>query len=302
MTATTFDPARKSNQTLSGGNLIATSTSSGGVYSTRPVQGKIYFEVTPTTITGIPSMGMCAGSWNITTALQSGLNTLAYLASGAVQINGVTLSTIATWAAGNRIDCALDPFNFLIWFRVAGGNWNNSGTANPATGVGGIDYSSAFTQLGTLWAAVYASLSGTVWTAAFSSASFAGTPPSGFSSLDDVLYTIARNVDVPYEANPASAQYLGPSARNLGDIYRASLIVTTPVGGKSISGIVLDNSSPVSGAVVNIHDRATGTLVGSTRSNSDGTFTVIGLSPSTVYAVALDAPYNALIFDNVIPV
>jgi hypothetical protein len=304
VTATTFDPARKTSQTLSAGNLTATSTGAGGVYTTRPLQGKSYFELTPSTITGTPSVGLCAGSWNTSTALQSGLNTIGYLGTGAVQINGVTLSTIAAWAAGNRIDFAVDPGSFLLWARVAGGNWNNNVANDPATGVGGIDYSSAFTQLGTLWPAVYASLTGTVWNAAFTSGSFAGTPPSGYSSLDSVLYTRAVNVDAVYEGNPASAQYFGPASRNLGDLGRAAQLVVMPPGsgGKSISGVVQDNGTPISGKTVRVYDEATGAFLGGTTSDGSGLFTLSGLPPGTVYAVAIDPPYDALIFDQVTPV
>jgi hypothetical protein len=36
--------------------------------------------------------------------------------------------------------------NKRVWFRpYGGGSWNNSGTANPATNVGGIDISAVFT-------------------------------------------------------------------------------------------------------------------------------------------------------------
>jgi hypothetical protein len=34
---------------------------------------------------------------------------------------------------------AVDLDNAKIWFRVGAGNWNNNGSANPATNVGGID-------------------------------------------------------------------------------------------------------------------------------------------------------------------
>jgi hypothetical protein len=36
---------------------------------------------------------------------------------------------------------AVDFTAQLSWFRKNGGNWNGSGTANPATGVGGNSFS-----------------------------------------------------------------------------------------------------------------------------------------------------------------
>jgi hypothetical protein len=190
---TTLDPVLKTNTNLSGGNLIATSTGAGGARSSRLLQGPTYFEATPTTLTGTPSVGFAASNWTTAVALQSALNSLAYLPSGAVQVNGVTLATITAWAQGSRIDCAINPADHLIWFRVGGGNWNNNVANDPATGVGGIDYSSALTQLGTLEVAIYASVTGNVWSMAFSAASFAGVAPAGFSSLDVIQYTIVNN-------------------------------------------------------------------------------------------------------------
>lgn len=50
----------------------------------------------------------------------------------------VTLATYATWAANDDLCIAIDIDAALIWFRTNAGNWNNSGTANPSTGVGGL--------------------------------------------------------------------------------------------------------------------------------------------------------------------
>jgi hypothetical protein len=261
MPATTFDPGVKTNTNLTGGNLIATSTGAGGARSSRFLQGLTYFELTPTTLTGTPSLGIATSNWNTSTALQSGLNSLAYLPSGAVQVNGVTLATITAWAQGSRIDVAVDPADHLIWFRVGGGNWNNSGTADPATLAGGIDYGSAITQLGTLAAAIYASLTGNVWTGAFSAASFAGTPPAGYSSLDNVLLTAGNNVDVFYEAMPLVAPTFTIAAKAHPlpqDRYQRLYSGSGP--SQTVSGTVLEYGSPVAGRRVDVYDRNTGDL------------------------------------------
>lgn len=304
MAATTFDSALKTNTTLSGGNLVATSSGAGGARSSRFIQGPTYFEMTPTTLTGTPSVGIAQSNWNTSTALQSAVNSLAYLASGAVQINGVTLSTIAAWAQGNRIDCAIDPGNRLIWFRVAGGNWNNNVANDPATGVGGIDYSSAFTQLGTLEAAVYASTTGNVWTAVFSSGSFAGTPPSGFSSMDTVQYVVARDQSKLYEAFPVSAQYFGPGARALPmptDRYQRSF---NPAGTITVvSGVTKELGSAIANKKVEVYDRVTGELIGSTYSDGSGVWSIPALGRPSVRIVGSDpTTYNSVVYDNVVPV
>jgi hypothetical protein len=41
-------------------------------------------------------------------------------------------------AQGDYVDMAVDLDNGRIWFRLNNGPWNNSGTANPATNVGGL--------------------------------------------------------------------------------------------------------------------------------------------------------------------
>jgi hypothetical protein len=299
--ATTFDPAHTTNTALSGGNLIATSSGAGGTYSSRMAQGPFYFECTPTTLTGTPSIGL-ACAWNTSTALQSATNTLAYLASGAVQVNGVTLATIAAWAQGNRIDCACDPANRLIWFRVAGGNWNNNAANNPAIGTqtGGIDISSM--ALGTIAAAIYASATGNVWSAAFSAASWAGAAPSGYSSPDAIQYTVARNIVLPYEANPISAQTLGPAARafpNGQDKYEAAFSPAGPM--TYVSGQVQESGVPVAGKWVEVCDRDTGDRLGRVKSDGSGNWQIACLGRVSVVAFCLDPAFNALIFDNIVP-
>jgi hypothetical protein len=42
---------------------------------------------------------------------------------------------------GNILGVATDLVHGQIWFRVNGGNWNNSPTANPTTNVGGFSIS-----------------------------------------------------------------------------------------------------------------------------------------------------------------
>jgi len=59
---------------------------------------------------------------------------------GLVVKNGfATAGNVQPASVGGTICVALDASAGLIWFRVNGGNWNNSGTANPATGVGGLN-------------------------------------------------------------------------------------------------------------------------------------------------------------------
>jgi hypothetical protein len=48
--------------------------------------------------------------------------------------SGMSLGTVA----GHTVCFAVDLDNNLLWVRIDNGNWNGSGTANPATGTGGI--------------------------------------------------------------------------------------------------------------------------------------------------------------------
>lgn len=301
MTATTLDPVRKTNTTLSGGNLIATSSGAGGACSSRMLSGFTYFEATPTTLTGTPSVGIAMGTWNTSTGLQSGTNTLAYLASGAVQINGVTLATIATWAQGNRIDCAIDPLNKQIWFRVAGGNWNNNvanvPSANPAVAVGGIDFSSIVD--GSLEAAVYASVAGNVWSLAFSSASWAGAAPSGAVSLDAISYSAVAEPanDLMPGASPSAGSFTSqanPATR--GKHFSPAGALT------NVSGVTKELGAVVAGRKVELYDRVTGDLLGFTYSAADGTWSIPCLGRPSVRVVGSDpTTYNSIVYDNVIP-
>jgi hypothetical protein len=107
-----------------------------------------------------------------------------YFESGNVYAGGALVTNLMTAAQGNRIDMATDFVHNLVWFRVNGGNWNNSGTANPATAVGGIDISAvAAAAMGpaiTLYGNVDAAPSQI--TANFGQNVFLGALPAGYTS------------------------------------------------------------------------------------------------------------------------
>lgn len=65
--------------------------------------------------------------------------------NGSIWINGTNtiVSTSAMIGGDGTVTCvAVDIGAKLIWFRTNNANWNNSVTANPATGVGGLSFSS----------------------------------------------------------------------------------------------------------------------------------------------------------------
>jgi len=157
-TTATWNPADKSAQiTLSGGNLIATDTSTGdsGVRSTTSHSGgKWYIEWTSgSTFTGAnTNVGICtigaplAGVGNTTAnafLLQQG-------GSGAVWFNGsqAGLPQIGQFFTNRIAGMAIDLVNMRGWFRVDGASglnyWNGNASYDPATNTGGVDISALF--------------------------------------------------------------------------------------------------------------------------------------------------------------
>lgn len=298
MTATILDDSIKTNQTTSGGGLVATSTGAGGVEATRCVSGKSYFEAVITTLTGTPSLGLATGAYLTTAVLGALTSSIAYRPSGIVVINNVTVATIAAYVQGNRIGVAIDPILQQIWFRVNNGNWNNNVANDPATGVGGIDYSTGNT--GRLAPAFYASLTGTVWTTKFTTP-FTDVAPTGFVSFDNVGYTLARNVSVSEQVIPLVAQSV-IAARSIPSPTCKYNRAFSPAGAITVtSGVVKELGVAVAGKTIRSYDRVTGEYLGCATSAGDGTYSIPALGRAKVQLVAFDLPYNALVLDNVTP-
>lgn len=301
-----LDAYRKVSHGISARNLVATSSGAGGVRAQRDIRDLIYFEATITTLTGTPQVGLASMTWDHTTALGTGSNTLGYQPSGAVRINNVTLQTIAGYAAGNRIGVAVDPKSKLIWFRVNGGNWNNSALNNPATGVGGIDYSGLIptTGNGTLYPAVSASLTGNVWTTAF--LTFVDAAPAGFTTLDAATFGVPQTgisdlstlePMVAGQQVPTPASFAMPS---IGPVQR----YFTPAGPiTKVSGLTEEAGVIVADRLVEVFDRVSGDRLDWTRSAVDGSWELLALGRPSVRIVGSDpTTYNSVVYDNVVPV
>jgi hypothetical protein len=139
--------------------------------------GKMYFAATIGSVAPAAGIGIGLSTDQFTTGVTYlGGNTasLCLYGNAAVVLNGVALATYFTLAANDVVELAVDIPNKLLWLRKNGGNWNNSGAANPATGAGGLSISSL---VGTTINPAF-SLQGTgeSWTINKSL-----TPPSGFS-------------------------------------------------------------------------------------------------------------------------
>lgn len=169
------------NNVLSNNNLtISWGTGGGKVQSLNGFSsGKYYFEVT-----GNTWAGSNAGSGVSLTGvnLAPSVGSAQVVKNGTIYVNNVSSgSSLGARSSGDIIGIAVDLTAQLIWLRVCpSGNWNGSGTANPATATGGISISSIST--GALFASSWSNSSGDVATANFGASSFSGAVPSGFIS------------------------------------------------------------------------------------------------------------------------
>jgi hypothetical protein len=180
---TTWNPSDKTTTaTLSNGDLTVafSGTGAGGVRSVYAASsGKWYWEVKFVSGT-TPGIGIANATATLSTVWTTPTNAaVAYNAS--IYINNVSQGIAFSLVAGTTVCIALDVGAKLIWFRSgAAGNWNNSGTANPGTGTGGLN----ITVLGSsLYALGATGSTGTArFDADFGATAFLGTPPSGFTA------------------------------------------------------------------------------------------------------------------------
>jgi hypothetical protein len=184
LSANTWNPADSVNITLSNGNLSAANNnvSGGGTRATvGKSTGKYYWEVKVDVWAG-------ANSWpgviqsavglpgSLFTAGTSGVNS-----TGQIYVNTAgTSSLLGGRASGDTIGIAVDFGARLLWMRVApAGSWNGSGTADPATGVGGLNINAL---TGTLFPVFNGFAVGDKATVNLGATAFSGVVPSGFNA------------------------------------------------------------------------------------------------------------------------
>lgn len=320
ISATTFDPYGKgSSVTLSGSDLVATvSSGTGGVRASNRISGLSYFEIViGSTLTGSSRVGVY-NPWNANGGVLLGADTAGcgYDSGGTVKINNVTVATLTTFAASDNIGVAVDPFRQLVWFRKNGGNWNNDVIANqnPVGAVGGISLSS----IGSVFSPGWAGSATSSATVQFSSGSWSYGAPSGFISLDTLgSFPVGGSVSdraATYTQYGKVAGLASPSNSNRSSFPASGLYCSYAWYGNSnkyspaspakyVSGQVQEAGTPVPGKNVYLYNALTGSLIGSTISDASGNFSINAMGVSATFVVALDGPtYNALIYDNVVPV
>jgi hypothetical protein len=185
---TTWNPSDKSaNCVLSNGNLTA-GASTNAINGARSVDyhlaGKYYWEDTWVTTGASDCIGIATAAGSLTTGPTSPGPRCLLNQNATIYLNGTStgVGLGGSITSGSVICIAVDLDNSRIWFRNgAAGNWNNSGTANPATGTGGVSITSQFAAQNTYATAIINLTNGHV-TANFGSSAFAGVAPAGFTA------------------------------------------------------------------------------------------------------------------------
>lgn len=192
---TTFDPSQTDPLTvLSNGNLTSTSLGSGnpGYFVTRSVAnnltGQFYNEFT------FNSIGSCVsgctsqvifGIGNANAAEELGVdsnNSIGEYDSGGIVLNSAQVGPAQqTMTVGQTAGLAVDLTNKLAWFRVHGGNWNNTGGCTPANAGCGVSIAALNAGPYFVMASVH-NISGVQLTANFGATAYADVAPSGFAN------------------------------------------------------------------------------------------------------------------------
>lgn len=183
---TSWNPADKhADLTLSNGELTVTNVSVPTAFkSLRAIASsstaKTYFECT-LDVSGGPG-GDVVGIGNASASLAGftggNVNSCGLAGSNSVYLNNSPIAIVGSYLQGDTISIAVDLTAKLIWFRVNAGNWNNSGAADPATGVNGIDI--AAIAAGPYFPMSTAYTSADAWTANFGGTAYAQSVPAGF--------------------------------------------------------------------------------------------------------------------------
>jgi len=136
--------------------------------------GKYYFEF-PTVL--FNNNGACGvGNSSYTLNDNSQANSMTVLNWGGIANGGGNMGSVPS---GKVVGVAIDLDARLMWFRYDAGNWNASGTANPATGTGGIAITSSVGGATAIFPLAFVQNTGNV--TIDTAAPFVNAAPSGFN-------------------------------------------------------------------------------------------------------------------------
>ncbi len=254
-TGSTFDPDTLSpTMALSGGDLVATASGLFGIASSNSAHdsGKFYAKFTLTVKNGgagFQGVGVFDSSFNNlsapTATMFVGQTThgLAFFSDNGVYYNNVAISHLVTFAQGDVIELALDIDNRTIWFRVNGGNWNNSGAANPVTNTGGITLGAVMGPK--LFLAAEGDVAGDQWTADFTAAS----PLAGFDTWTFVPFDF---LDPTYSFVTIASRELTANepALNISQIWNNAAVAFSAVQIDIDDEAYLSTSDPRTGSTI----------------------------------------------------
>lgn len=239
---------------------------------------KTYSEVKLTQLTNV-IYNVCLSdvAWLLSAAgWQYGYDTHAFGTDGqaaAVEFGnfGTFIGNIkgSAFAVNDVICFAIDGPNALGWIRVNNGNWNNSGTANPATGTGGI----ALTTLASDYRiSTLAGSPGTGIKAVINTgqATFGYTPPSGFTApgageaMD--LVGVATGTNTATMPTHQTGDLIIVSAFRDGSTTAPTIPggytnQQTPVGANTCSAVLVSKVAASSGETVGTFTNATSVTV-----------------------------------------
>lgn len=280
--ATTWNPSAKSTFTaLSNGNLTATytgatSNAAGALATNAATAGSLkYWEVTVDVVS--PSMsaaGAVPGSYDPTNFPAGDF--IFYDRGSAVFLNGSIIATYPTYTTGDIIRVALrtDLSPRRIWFSKNGGIWNNNGSADPVSNVGGIDLSAM--AVVDLYPFHYMEETLGKVTANFGATAPTYAVPSGFSTFaTPVTGTAAPTLALTAAASGTfiPAGYTGTAAVTLRPVSTAS-------GTLGVTGAAAITRGPTSTATGTLGVTGTAAVTRGLTATASGTFTAAGATGS----------------------
>lgn len=146
---TTWDPAHStSNFALSGGNLTATCTATGGGFSAFGSAGYSTGKRVVSLSLGLannPAIGLGTPSSPTSSYIGNGGDTtnIAWWQGGQIQFNGSTIDSCPSWGTGDLLFIAIDFSTGSAWLKKgSGGTWVGTGNvaSNPDAGSGGYNF------------------------------------------------------------------------------------------------------------------------------------------------------------------
>lgn len=182
---TTWNPSDKAASiVLSNGNLTAAATGGSEQQLVRSTAshstGKVYFECQAVNTSDNAIVGFADSSEITLQSPGGGPHSAGWVSSIGIVVNSTTLVS-GTYPVNSIIGVAIDIPNKLFWMRIAPvGLWNLSGTADPATGVGGLSIPSL---TGNVFIASGGRNSGATTINAGDNGAFSGAIPVGFSAF-----------------------------------------------------------------------------------------------------------------------